>query len=372
MSANILDHLTAFIAVAETGSFSVAARNLNRAVSSISYSVTQLEAQCGFRLLERRAKRSELTERGRALFGEAKAVVDGTRRFSSHAASLERGAETRIQIAVDVVFPLADLHAALKSFVTIHERVQLQLFTSSLNNLWDELRSRSFDFALSLVAAIPLDMEGCSFRQITLGPIASASHPLALLKRPLSLSDLQRERQIYFVGSPHIALERVGRVFSLDVLDCQRPRAHPAVDPQRLRLVLRDRGVLRRGAPCRIGANATLQRCSAAADTYHQRSMVGRATARTAGPRTDRAYRASLVSDAADESLTKVEPDTRHDPIRPLIRFEWRARPGSWLAEEAGGPVWRGQKLLIRSARPWEPSEKRQGTKSRLVWRRRH
>ena len=160
MSANILDHLTAFIAVAETGSFSVAARNLNRAVSSISYSVTQLEAQCGFPLLERRAKRSELTERGRALFGEAKAVVDGARRFSSHAASLERGAETRIQIAVDVVFPLADLHAALKSFVTTHERVQLQLFTSSLNNLWDELRSRSFDFALSLVAAIPLEHGG--------------------------------------------------------------------------------------------------------------------------------------------------------------------------------------------------------------------
>ena len=232
MSANILDHLTAFIAVAETGSFSVAARNLNRAVSSISYSVTQLEAQCGFPLLERRAKRSELTERGRALFGEAKAVVDGARRFSSHAASLERGAETRIQIAVDVVFPLADLHAALKSFVTTHERVQLQLFTSSLNNLWDELRSRSFDFALSLVAAIPLDMEGCSFRQITLGPIASASHPLALLKRPLSLSDLQRERQIYFVGSPHIALERVGRVFSLDVWT--------ANDLEHIRLLIRN------------------------------------------------------------------------------------------------------------------------------------
>lgn len=220
MTANIVDHLTAFIAVAETGSFSVAARSLKRAVSSISYSVAQLEAQCGFPLLERRAKRSkrsELTERGRVLFGEAKAVVEGARRFASHAASLETGAETRIRIAVDVLFPLADLRAALKSFVIAHERAQLQLFTSSLNNLWDDLRSRRFDFALSLVAAMPLDMEGRSFRQITLGPIASTSHPLALLKRPITLSDLQRGRQIYFVGSPDIVLERVGRVFSLDI-----------------------------------------------------------------------------------------------------------------------------------------------------------
>lgn len=217
MTANLVDHLTAFIAVAESGSFSVAARSLNRAVSSISYSIAQLEAQCGFPLLERRTKRSELTERGRALFGEAKAVVEGAHRFASHATSLERGAETRIRIGVDVLFPLATLHAALKSFAVRHGRVQLQLFNSSLNNLWEQLRSCSFDFAFSLVAAIPLDMEGRTFGQITLGPVAAASHPLALLNRPLLLSDLQRQRQIYFVGSPDIAIERVGRVFSLDI-----------------------------------------------------------------------------------------------------------------------------------------------------------
>jgi DNA-binding transcriptional LysR family regulator len=133
---------------------------------------------------------------------------------------------------VDVLVPLADLQAALQSFLMAYVRVQRQLFTSSLNNLWDELRNRSFDFALSLVASIPLDMEGCSFRQITLGPIASASHPLALLKRPLSLSDVRRERQIYFVGSPHIAIERVGRVFSLDVWT--------ANDLEHIRLLIRN------------------------------------------------------------------------------------------------------------------------------------
>lgn len=232
MQPNLVEHLTAFIAVAETGSFSVAARNLNRAVSSISYSVTQLEAQCGFPLLERRTKRSELTERGRALFGEAKAVVERARRFTSHSASLERGAETRIRIAVDVIFPLAPLNIALKSFVTSHERVKLQLFNSSLNNLWDELRSGHLDFGLSVVAAIPLDMEGLSFKQITLSPVAATIHPLAQLQRPLALSDFQRERQIYFVGSPDIDMERVGRVFSSDVWT--------ANDLEHIRLLIRN------------------------------------------------------------------------------------------------------------------------------------
>jgi DNA-binding transcriptional LysR family regulator len=217
MSANLVDHLSAFLAVAETGSFSVAARNLGRAVSSVSYSIAQLEAQCGFPLLNRRIKRSELTERGLALLSEAKAVVEGARRFGSHASSLERGAETRIRIAVDPLFPLAALHAALRTFAAAHDHAQLQFFNSSLNNLWDQLRSGHLDFALSPVAGIPLDMRGHSFKQLMLGPVASASHPLAALDRPLLLSDLQRERQIYFVGSPDLPVERVGRVFSLDL-----------------------------------------------------------------------------------------------------------------------------------------------------------
>lgn len=232
MSPNLVEHLTAFISVAETGSFSVAARNLGRAVSSISYSLAQLEAHCGFPLLIRGGKQSELTERGRALFAEAKAVVERAQRFASHAASLEMGNETRIRIAVDVIFPLAVLHAALKPFVTAHERVRLQLFTSSLNSLWDDLRSGKVDFGLSLLAAIPLDMEGRSFSQVTLSPVAATSHPLTRLEQPLSLADFQRERQIYYVGSPEIDMERVGRVFSSDVWT--------ANDLEHIRLMIRN------------------------------------------------------------------------------------------------------------------------------------
>ncbi len=46
MQANpTLDQLQVFLAVAETGSFSAAARRLNRAQSVISYTISNLEAQ---------------------------------------------------------------------------------------------------------------------------------------------------------------------------------------------------------------------------------------------------------------------------------------------------------------------------------------
>lgn len=217
MTAALIDHLTAFIEVAETGSFAAAARNLRRGVSSVSYSIAQVEEKCGFPLLVRGNKKSELTERGRAVFADAKAVVEGARRFTSHAATLQRGAETRIRIAVDALFPPVPLQSALKRLTDRHDRIRIQLFNSSLNNLWDELRTRRLDFALTLISVLPLDMEGMSFRQIQLAPVAAANHRLSLLKRPLQMSDLQRERQIYFVASPDLDTERVGRVFSLDV-----------------------------------------------------------------------------------------------------------------------------------------------------------
>lgn len=217
MHPNLVDHLSAFIAVVETGSFSAAARLLNRAVSSISYSLTQLEGQCGFPLLDRGSKSSELTERGRALFAEAKAVVERATRFTTHAGSLKKGQETRIRIAVDVLFPSAALYQALKVFAQSHERVRVQLFTSSLNSLWDDLRSGAVDFSFALLPAIPLDMEGRSYHKISLGPVASTRHPLARLPQPLQMVDFQRERQIYYVGSHSVDLERSGRVFSSDV-----------------------------------------------------------------------------------------------------------------------------------------------------------
>lgn len=217
MHPNLVDHLVAFIAVAETGSLSAAARQLNRGVSSVSYSLAQLEAYCAFPLLERGPKRSELTARGRALFAEAKSVVDNARRFRAHAASLESGQETRIRIAVDVLFPSGVLHAALQHFARHHPRVHLQLFTSSLNSLWDDLRAGNVDFSVALLNAVPLDMEARSFQQVTLNPVVAASHPLAARQQPLAIADFRGERQVYYIGSYGIDMERTGRVFSSDV-----------------------------------------------------------------------------------------------------------------------------------------------------------
>jgi DNA-binding transcriptional LysR family regulator len=217
MQQNIVDHLAAFLAIAKASSFSESARQLKCSVSSMSYSLAKLEEQCGFQLLTRGNGPAELTERGRALFREAQAVVETARLFEAHADCLRRGEETRIRMAVDIMFPSSLLLRVLSDFATQHSRVVLQIFSTSLNRLWDQLRSGIFDFGITPLLELPNDMEGQSFSSIELIPVAAAHHPLIQRKDDLSLLELRRFRQLYYAGSPNLDVEKRGRIFSTDV-----------------------------------------------------------------------------------------------------------------------------------------------------------
>lgn len=217
MHPNLVDHLRAFCTIADHGSLTAAARELRRPISSVSYSLAQLEEQCGFALLGRGSHRAELTERGRVLLAEARSVVERAHSFATHAESLEKGEETRLRVLVDVLFPRADLNRTLQVFARDHPHARFQFFNSSLATLWDDLRQGNFDFALTLAAAIPSDISARHLGSETLGPVCAAGHRLAGLPQPLSMRAFDRERQIYYVGSPQIDMERVGRLFSTDV-----------------------------------------------------------------------------------------------------------------------------------------------------------
>ncbi len=77
MQANpTLDQLQLFLAVAEAGSFSSAARRFNRAQSVISYAIANLETQLGLKLFEREGTREPtLTAEGKAMLPDARRMI---------------------------------------------------------------------------------------------------------------------------------------------------------------------------------------------------------------------------------------------------------------------------------------------------------
>ena len=69
-----LDQLRTFIAAADEGSFSAAGRRLRRAQSVVSQTLANLEEQLGVKLFDRSGRYPVLTDQGRALLADARAV----------------------------------------------------------------------------------------------------------------------------------------------------------------------------------------------------------------------------------------------------------------------------------------------------------
>jgi LysR family nitrogen assimilation transcriptional regulator len=93
-----LRRLQYFVAVADAGSFSVAAATLHLAQSTLSGHVLALEKELGQALLVRHGRGAEPTESGRALLAHARAIFELTERARSD--MLDRQASPRGQVTV--------------------------------------------------------------------------------------------------------------------------------------------------------------------------------------------------------------------------------------------------------------------------------
>jgi DNA-binding transcriptional LysR family regulator len=100
-----LDQLRTFIAAADEGSFSAAGRRLRRAQSVVSQTLANLEGQLGVKLFDRSGHLPVLTDQGRALLADARAVAGDVDLLKARAKSLAGGLEPELSLAVDVMFP---------------------------------------------------------------------------------------------------------------------------------------------------------------------------------------------------------------------------------------------------------------------------
>ena len=111
-----LDQLRTFIAAADEGSFSAAGRRLRRAQSVVSQTLANLEGQLAVKLFDRSGHLPVLTDQGRALLADARAVAGDVDLLKARAKSLAGGLEPELSLAVDVMFPDATLTNSVAAF----------------------------------------------------------------------------------------------------------------------------------------------------------------------------------------------------------------------------------------------------------------
>ncbi|CAG9256595.1 LysR family transcriptional regulator [Paraburkholderia unamae] len=192
-----LEQLRALIAVAETGSFSAAARQLDRAQSVVSYTIANLEALLGVALFERGKRKPELTAAGRAILADARRLDLLMGQLNAKAAGLQRGLEGEVSLAVDVMFPSQRLVEALQAFAFTFPTVALNLTMEALGGVLKLVLDG--DCALGISGPNhnwPHVIEAQSIGTVELVMVAAPCHPLAKAEQPVRISDAREHTQL--------------------------------------------------------------------------------------------------------------------------------------------------------------------------------
>ena len=192
MDALSLDQFQVFVAVADDGSFSAAARRLNRAQSAVTYAVQKLEEQIGAELFDRGAYRPVLSEAGRALLPRARRVLAEVADFRMQARGIAGGLEGELSIVVDAMFPMADLLEALRHFQREFPTVQTRIYVESLGAAVQTVLDGKADIGLVAVIGDYPELRHSTVTEIELIPVAAPCHPMAELPGPLS-ADVVRD-----------------------------------------------------------------------------------------------------------------------------------------------------------------------------------
>ncbi|MES0809932.1 LysR family transcriptional regulator [Roseibium sp. SCPC15] len=191
-----LENLSAFVAAAEEGSFSAAARKLGRAQSAISNCIANLEIDLNTQLFSRKGYRPELTDEGRSLLVYAKSVLDSHVRLQSHAEALMHDAEPVLVLSVQNGLMVRRVTALLTKFSQTFPSLQLEIRSGSGADVRADLSDGHADLGLTReFAAVPksYSRRGLGFQRCV--PVCLSSHPLAKLKE-VGRSDLARYRQV--------------------------------------------------------------------------------------------------------------------------------------------------------------------------------
>ncbi len=114
------DQLRYFVAVADEGQITRAAKKLYIAQPALSQAIAQLEGELGLQLLERHPKGVRLTDAGAAFLEKARAVVETEREVSLTAESLARAARGVLEVGFIGPPPPLVAHGLFTAFAEAH------------------------------------------------------------------------------------------------------------------------------------------------------------------------------------------------------------------------------------------------------------
>lgn len=188
--------LRAFVAIAETGTFTAGALRVHVTQAAISMQIRQLESEVGARVFVRAPRHVILTEAGEQLLRRARHILrehDAAIDEIAELAGAERG---RLRIGSASAMVLSEqLPAVLKELRKQHPAAEISVVSGTSEVLVDQILAGEVDVAF---VSLPVDVRGIKTERLSedqLVAIASPRHRLAK-QRTISAYTLAGERLI--------------------------------------------------------------------------------------------------------------------------------------------------------------------------------
>lgn len=182
--------LEAFIAVAETGSFSVAGEQIYLSQPAVSKRIALLEEQLDSRLFDRIARTVTLTEAGRQLLPRAEHILREIESARQAIADLSGAVSGSLRLAISHHIGLHRIPPLLKTYTTSYPTVEVDINFMDSERAYEEILHGRYELAAITLAPEPNPrLNTVELWPDTLAFMVAPDHPLADMA-PVSLREL--------------------------------------------------------------------------------------------------------------------------------------------------------------------------------------
>jgi len=165
--------IQAFLAVADTGSLSAAAKDLRSSQPTLGRQIKALESQLGAELFQRHQRGLSLTETGAALIAPAQQMRDAMQQIAMTAAGQNLSLAGTVRITASVVFSTFHMPRIIAAIREDEPEIEIELVPSDTSS---NLTYREADIALRMYRPTQLDLITQHIGEIPISAYAAGSY----------------------------------------------------------------------------------------------------------------------------------------------------------------------------------------------------
>ena len=139
--------LTAFVSVADNGSFTRASEQMHLTQSAVSGLIKELESSLGIVLFDRTTRQLSLSVVGHHLLPQARRILNEMQLFENEASSLTSLAQGQVRLAVSQ-FAASSLPAVIAQFAKVYPDISVSLLDCSAENVLEHIQNIEVDLGV--------------------------------------------------------------------------------------------------------------------------------------------------------------------------------------------------------------------------------